>query len=46
MTSGEVVVRGPTVMQGYWQQPEATIAALRDGWMHSGDVGVANRMSP
>jgi long-chain acyl-CoA synthetase len=37
---GEVVVRGPTVMQGYWQQPEATIAALRDGWMHSGDAGV------
>jgi long-chain acyl-CoA synthetase len=37
---GEVVVRGPTVMKGYWQQPEATVAALRDGWMHSGDAGV------
>lgn len=37
---GEVVVRGPTVMKGYWHQPEATIAALRDGWMHSGDAGV------
>jgi long-chain acyl-CoA synthetase len=39
-TVGEVTVRGPTVMQGYWNQPEATAAALRDGWMHSGDAGV------
>jgi acyl-CoA synthetase (AMP-forming)/AMP-acid ligase II len=37
---GEVVVRGPTVMKGYWQQTELTIAALHDGWMHSGDAGV------
>jgi long-chain acyl-CoA synthetase len=39
-TVGEVVVRGPTVMQGYWNQPETTAAALRDGWLHSGDAGV------
>lgn len=38
-TVGEVVVRGPTVMAGYWNQPEATALALRGGWMHSGDGG-------
>ncbi|MDO8773135.1 MAG: long-chain-fatty-acid--CoA ligase [Burkholderiaceae bacterium] len=36
-TVGEVVVRGPNVMQGYWNNPEQTAAALRDGWMHTGD---------
>jgi acyl-CoA synthetase (AMP-forming)/AMP-acid ligase II len=34
---GEVVVRGPNVMQGYWNKPEQTAAAVRDGWMHTGD---------
>jgi long-chain acyl-CoA synthetase len=37
--TGEVCVRGDTVMQGYWQQPEATAAAIRDGWLYTGDVG-------
>jgi len=36
---GEVCVRGDVVMQGYWQQPEATAAAIRDGWLYTGDVG-------
>ncbi len=36
-TVGEVVVRGPNVMQGYWNKPEQTEAALRGGWMHTGD---------
>lgn len=34
---GEVVVRGPNVMQGYWNKPEMTAQAVRDGWMHTGD---------
>jgi long-chain acyl-CoA synthetase len=36
---GEVVVRGDVVMAGYWDQPEATAEAVRDGWLHTGDMG-------
>lgn len=37
-TPGEYCSRGPGVMLGYWDQPDATAAAIRDGWMHSGDL--------
>jgi len=36
---GEVLVRGDTVMRGYWGNAEATAAALREGWLYTGDVG-------
>ena len=36
---GEVLVRGATVMQGYWNNPEATHATLASGWLHTGDLG-------
>jgi long-chain acyl-CoA synthetase len=36
---GEIVIRGPGVMKGYWGKPEDTERALRGGWLHSGDIG-------
>jgi acyl-CoA synthetase (AMP-forming)/AMP-acid ligase II len=37
--SGEIVARGPQLMSGYWQRPAETAQTLRDGWLHTGDVG-------
>ncbi|MFH0900562.1 MAG: AMP-binding protein, partial [Pseudomonadota bacterium] len=37
--AGEVCVRGPNVMLGYWHRPEETAKAIRDGWFYSGDIG-------
>jgi long-chain acyl-CoA synthetase len=37
---GELIIRGPQVMQGYWKRPDETAKVLRDGWLFTGDVAV------
>src|SRR5262245_5005640 len=37
--TGEILIRGPSLMTGYWNNPAATAEALRGGWMHTGDMG-------
>jgi len=41
-TPGELLVRGPQVMLGYWQNPEATAKVLRNGWLHTGDLAMCD----
>ena len=38
--SGEIVIRGPQIVAGYWNKPKETAEAIRDGWLHTGDIGV------
>ena len=40
---GEIIIRGENVMAGYWKTPEATAATVRDGWLHTGDMGYVSK---
>jgi long-chain acyl-CoA synthetase len=42
---GEIIVRSPSVMTGYWRNPEATAKQLRNRWLHTGDIGVIDENS-
>ncbi len=37
--AGEILLRGPTVVKGYYQRPDANVATFQDGWLHTGDIG-------
>ncbi|HQI82572.1 MAG TPA: AMP-binding protein, partial [Deltaproteobacteria bacterium] len=39
---GEIIMRGPLIMQGYWNNPAETAGQLTDGWLHTGDIAVAD----
>jgi len=40
---GEIIIKGPQVMKGYWNRPQETAAQLRAGWLHTGDIGQMHR---
>ncbi len=40
---GEIIIKGPQIMKGYWKRPEETAAQLCDGWLHTGDIGQMHR---
>ncbi len=40
---GEIIIRGPQVMKGYWNRPQETAAQIRNGWLHTGDIGQMHR---
>jgi long-chain acyl-CoA synthetase len=43
MEEGEIVLRGPMLMKGYWNKPEETSEVIRDGWLHTGDIGYMDK---
>ena len=42
-TEGELIIKGPQVMKGYWNRPDETSDMIRDGWLHTGDIAVADK---
>lgn len=41
---GEICIKGPTVMKGYWNKPDATAEVIKDGWFYSGDIGMLDAL--